>query len=152
MNIEEMLKDIHNIQRIEVPEQYINKQIKDRGLAFKIAIFDRYFTLNTGNGIEAHLSYHSHRLDSLNEEISIALRVLRVKPFYYGMSLPLLSKRFPFLEYNKDTDKTKYIVCNINKMSGFDEIPALHIHHFRHINIKDIKFEEGKIVIELSRV
>lgn len=145
MNIEEIIGNTSGARHIELSEAFLNKLISGNGSKHRVVIHEGYFVLNTGNGIEVHLAYHSHCMDT---DISITFKVLQVKPFYYMYGLPMIDKKFPFLAYKKGTYSERFITCTLNQIPGIEG----RLRQYRqNIRSGDVEFRKGRIIITLNR-
>ena len=151
MNIDEIIRNTSGKQQIELTELTINNLLKGNGINHRIAIYDGYFVLKTDNGIEVHLEYNTHEIDLMDNNASLTLRVLRVKPFYYMYSLPLIGKMFPYLQYRKDSDNLKLITCNLNLIPGMRDKLTLYKQYLHNIQVKGVACRDRKIIIELKQ-
>lgn len=151
MNLEEIVNNISRIQRIEIPESVLNRQFQDNTIACEMAVFDGFLVLTTSNGLEAHLRYHSHNFDHTKDELYITLNVLKVRPLYYAMALPLISTRFPFLHYHKGSDGEKFITCDLARIPGLNRTLMTYKHSLKHITVENIECRPGMLIIGLGR-
>lgn len=134
-----MLNTIQNNiskKQIEIPEIVINNQIKNDKL--KIVIHDNYIVVIADN-IEAILRYHSYNFDQHNGSFSITCYLTKIKPFYMTYCIPMIGKKYSFIEY-----QNKLITCK------FDQIPEI-TNIIKNAGCKDItsiEFKKGKILVE----
>ncbi|HHT9137245.1 MAG TPA: hypothetical protein ACFYEK_08400 [Candidatus Wunengus sp. YC60] len=150
MNLKETIKNIQNIQQIEIPESLINSQCRDHSIDCEVALHNDYVVLRASSGLEAHLCYHSHELDHINGEFSFTMRVLKIKPLYYWMSLPLVNVKYPFLKYSRDSDNERLITCHIDKVPGIGKIMNTYRHNFGKVMVGAIAFQYEKVIIEMA--
>lgn len=143
------LKDLilGEITQIEVPESLINKILRDYGLNSTVQIYNSYIAL-LADSFTLEFSYHSHNFNSGNATINFHLK--RIKPLYYSFGLQLISQKYPFLEYWKDSDGNKIVTCYIDRVPGIDSILKDYKSYAEHIDIESVLCREGKVVIGLK--
>ncbi len=135
------------IQQVEVPESLINKILHDHGLNSSVQISNGYIVLLAGN-FTVEFFYHSHKFTNDNATVSFYLK--RIKPLYYSFGLQLITKKYPFLSYWKDSDENKIITCYIDRVPGIDSILKDYKSCIDHIDIESVLCREGKVVIGLK--
>lgn len=135
-------------QIIEIPEGFINNQLRSRGMQdINVTCNDGHLVLNAAK-MEAIFRYHSSLFT--NDEMTITLKLFKVKPFYYGIGLRFMDGKYPFLEYYKNYDGEKLITCRLDKIPGIDSALVEHGLHLRRLNINSVECKRGRVVIDLD--
>lgn len=128
-------------------ENFLNKCMKDFTQVQSIKLLNGYFILNVSN-IEAALNYDSCEF---NENArSVTFKVLNLKPFYYKPFLNLIHLKFPFLQFDKDAEKTRLLTCHLNKIPALKDNKIVNSRYLSYLTVKYIKCTEGKVAVKLK--